>query len=87
MSRRHNRVLGSILSGPISGNIHWREIESMLRYMGAHIEPGHGARMRVTLNGVEGTLHVPHHSGVCDKNDLRHLKEYLLSAGVSLAAS
>ena len=84
MSRRHNRVLSAVLEGPISGNIHWREIESLIRHLGAVIEPGHGARMRVMLNGVEGTLHVPHHSGVCDKHDLRHLRDFLVSAGVSM---
>ena len=86
MSRKHHRVLSAVLEGPVSGNIHWREIESMIRHLGAVIEPGHGARMRVVLNGVEGTLHVPHHSGVCDKHDLRHLRDFLLSAGVSMSS-
>ncbi|MDH5180832.1 MAG: type II toxin-antitoxin system HicA family toxin [Gammaproteobacteria bacterium] len=86
MSRKHHRVLDALLSGPVSGNIHWREIESLLRHLGARIEPGHGARMRISLNGVEGTLHVPHHSGVCDKNDLRHLRDYLATAGVNMAS-
>ncbi|MDH5445653.1 MAG: type II toxin-antitoxin system HicA family toxin [Gammaproteobacteria bacterium] len=86
MGRKHNRVLAAILEGPTSGNIHWREVESMLKHLDAIIQPGHGARMRVLLNGVEGTLHVPHHSGVCDKNDVRHLREYLLSAGIKMSS-
>lgn len=86
MGRKHHRVLSAILDGPVSGNIHWREIESLLRHLGAQIEPGHGARMRVVLNGVEGTLHVPHHSGVCDKNDVRHLRDFLNEAGVSMSS-
>lgn len=84
MSRRHHRVLSAILTGPVSGNIHWREIESLLHHLGAHIEPGHGARMRVILNGIEGTLRIPHHSGVCDKNDVRHLRDFLVSAGIDM---
>ena len=86
MSRKHHRVLETILEGPVSGNIHWREVESMLHHIGAHIEPGHGARVRASLNGVESTLHIPHHSGVCDKNELRHLKQFLVDAGVSLSS-
>ena len=31
MSQKHKRVLRSILEGPVSGNIHWREVESLLR--------------------------------------------------------
>ncbi len=86
MSQKHKRVLESILQEPVSGNIHWREVESLLQHLGASIEPGHGARLRVVLNGVEGTLHRPHHSGVCSKHDIRHLREYLAAAGVSAAS-
>jgi hypothetical protein len=42
--------------------------------------------MRVVLNGVEGMLHRPHHSGACGKHDIRHLREYLNAAGVSLSS-
>ena len=83
MSKKHRRVLAAILQEPVSGNIHWRDVESLLQHLGASIEPGHGARMRVMLNGVEGTLHRPHHSGVCGKHDIRHLREYFAAAGVS----
>lgn len=82
MSQKHQRVLQSILQEPVSGNIHWREVESLLLHLGAVIEPGHGARLKVELNGVEGTLHRPHHSGVCSKQDIRHLRDYLAQVGV-----
>ena len=83
MSHKHERILSAIFREPLSGNIHWRDVESLLRHLGAVVEPGHGARMRVVLNGVEGTLHRPHHSGVCAKHDIRHLREYLTSAGMN----
>ncbi len=83
MSHKHDRVLNAIFKEPLSGNIHWRDVESLLNYLGAAVEPGHGARMRVVLNGVEGTLHRPHHGGVCPKHDVRHLREYLVAAGVN----
>jgi hypothetical protein len=84
MSHKHNRVLSGIMQEPVSGNIHWREIESLLHHLGAEVEHGHGARMRVVLNGIEGTLRRPHHSGVCSKHDIRHLREYLISAGIGM---
>ena len=84
MSQKHKRILKAILSEPVSGNIHWKEVESLLNHLGAVIEPGHGARMKVELNGVQGTLHRPHHSGVCEKHDIRHLRGYLIEAGISL---
>ena len=86
MSQKHERILLAILQGPVSGNIHWREVESLLHHLGATIEPGHGARLKVELNNVEGTLHRPHHSGVCSKHDIRHLADFLTAAGISLAS-
>ncbi len=85
MSHKHERILGAIFKEPVSGNIHWRDVESLLRHLGAVVGPGHGARMRVVLNGVEGTLHRPHHGGVCTKHDIRHLREYLSAAGVNVS--
>ena len=83
MSKKYTRLLHAILEEPVSGNIHWREVESLLHHLGARIEPGHGARMKVVLNGIEGTLHHPHHSGVCSKQDIRYLRDYLVSVGIN----
>lgn len=85
MSHKHERLLESILREPVSGNIHWREIESLLHRLGATVTPAHGARVHVVLNGIEGTLHRPHHSGICTKQEVRYVRDYLLAAGVALA--
>jgi hypothetical protein len=82
MSSKHDRVLQSIFHDPVSGNIHWRDIESLLSHLGANVTSGHGARMRVELNGIESTLHRPHQSGVCAKQDIRQLREFLDAAGI-----
>ena len=84
MSQKHKRLLSAILNEPVSGNIHWKEVESLLHRLGAVIEHGHGARMKVELNGIQGTLHRPHHSGVCEKHDIRHLRGYLNEVGITL---
>ena len=46
MSHKHEQLLRTIFHDPISGNIHWREIESLLQHLGAEIEPLSGARAR-----------------------------------------
>lgn len=76
-------LLRAIFQEPVSGNIHWREIESLLRHLGAAIDPVRGARFKVVLNHVEGVLHHPHQSGVCSKQDIKQLRDYLTQAGVS----
>lgn len=85
MSHKHENVLHAILDGPVSGNLHWREVESLLSHLGAKVEPHHGASFRVVLNGVEGFLHRPHNSTTCTKQEIRHLRDYLASAGVTLS--
>ena len=80
MSHKHEQFLRAVFHDPVSGNIHWREVESLLQHLGAEIEQLSGARLRVRLNGVEGILHRPHHGNTLDKSAVRHLREYLAHA-------
>ena len=80
MSHKHDTLLRAVFHDPISGNIHWREIESLLNHLGAEIEPLSGARLRVKLNGHEGILHRPHHGNTLGRQDVQHLREYLAHA-------
>lgn len=82
MSHKHATVLRAIFHDPISANIHFREVESLLHNLGAEILPGHGARFRVVLNRAEGTLHHPH-GGTLTRQDVKSLREFLVHAGVS----
>jgi len=86
MSHKHDQFVRTIFHDPISGNIHWREVESLLGHLGAAIEPLSGARFRVRLNGAEAVLHRPHHSNVLDRQGVRHLREFLARARVTPAA-
>jgi hypothetical protein len=83
MSHKHDNLLDTVFHDPVSGNIHWREIESLLHHLGASIIPAHGARFHVTLNEQECFLHHPHQGNVCDKNLIKYLREFLLRAGFS----
>jgi len=85
MSNKHLHLLQTIYQDPVSANIHWREIESLLTHLGATIESSHGARFRIVLNKVEGFLHHPHNSTTCTKQDIKQLREYLAHAGVTLS--
>lgn len=85
MSHKHRNVLAAIFHDPINTNIHWREVESLLNHLGASVEPGHGARFRITLNRHEFSLHHPHHGHDLGRNDIRYLREHLAAAGISLS--
>jgi hypothetical protein len=83
MSRHHANLIRSIFHDPPSGNVHWREIESLLKHVGASLESLSGARIRVTLNRMEDIVHRPHHSNVMDAKSLLHLRAFLARAGVT----
>ena len=80
MSRKHENLLRAIFHDPVSGNIQFREVESLLHHLGATIEQLSGARIRVRLNGFEDTLHRPHHGDALGRQDLHNLREYLAHA-------
>ena len=87
MSHKHDNLLRSILLEAPGTNIHWREIESLLNHLGAHMEPANGARFKVTLNEVTDFLHHPHHSSVCTRDHIKHLKGSLTLARVAVPAA
>jgi hypothetical protein len=84
MSHKQDNLLRCILQDAPANNIHWREIESLLHHLGAQVEPANGARFKVTLNGVTDFLHHPHHSSVCTRDHIKHLKTFLTQASVAL---
>ena len=86
MSHKHAHLMRSILQDPPSANIHWREIESLLKHLGAEIEPSHGARFKITLNKVEAFLHHPHNSSTCSRMDIKAIRDVLTHAGVTLSS-
>lgn len=83
MSHKHLNVLTAIFREPVSANVSWREVESLLNHLGATIEPVHGARFRVHLNRREFFIHHPHHGSEFGKSEIKGLREALASAGVT----
>lgn len=83
MSHKHASLLRAVFHDPVSGNIHWREIESLLAHVGATLEPLSGARFRAQLNGAEAVLHRPHQSGTLDRSSVKHVREFLARAQVT----
>jgi hypothetical protein len=80
MSSKHTHLLQTIFNDPVSTGIQWREIESLLKHLGAETEALAGTRVRVKLNGAEGSLHRPHKGGTLDRSSVLHLREFLSRA-------
>ena len=82
MNKRHQRTLESILARSISGTIRWRDVEAMLKALGAVLDERSGSRVAVMLNDRVAVLHRPHPSPEMDKGAVRDLRRFLENAGV-----
>jgi len=82
MNRKHRETLAAVFAEPISGSIAWRDIEAMLKAMGAEVSEGQGSRIRISLGGTRAVFHRPDPRKETDKGALRSLRRFLLQAGV-----
>jgi hypothetical protein len=78
----HQRTLEHIFAHPVSTNIRWNDVVHLVQHLGGLVEPAHGGREKVTLNGVERTFHVPHSKSIESKDEVVQLRHFLESAGV-----
>lgn len=84
MNKRHRKTLEAIFVQPISGNIKWRDVESLLKTLGAILTERAGSRVSVSLNDHVIVLHRPHPSPNMDKGAVRDLRRFLQRAGITL---
>ena len=82
MNKRHQRTLNSIFAQPISGNIKWRDVESLLKNLGAVLNERTGSRVAVRLGRRVAFFHRPHPSPNMDKGAVRDLRNFLKSLGI-----
>ncbi|MBM3239374.1 type II toxin-antitoxin system HicA family toxin [Candidatus Poribacteria bacterium] len=83
MNKRHRKTLNAIFAQPTSGNIKWREVESLLRCLGAVISERAGSRVAAQFNNRVAVFHRPHPSPNMDKGAVRDLRRFLESAGIT----
>ena len=83
MNQKHRGTLKAIFADPARSNIPWRDIEGMLRAVGAEITEGEGSRVRIALNEVRAVFHRPHPQKETDKGAVRSMRRFLTEAGVT----
>lgn len=82
MNRKHRKTLEALFAHPVSANIKWRQIEGLLKALGAEIEEGEGSRIHVLLNGGAATFHRPHPRPDTDKGAVSDVRDFLAARGV-----
>jgi len=82
MQRKHTRTLSALFSHPTPANIHWRDIESLLKSLGAEIEEREGSRIAVFLFEEVQVFHRPHPEPTTDKGAVVSVRKWLQLHGV-----
>lgn len=78
---RHDRTLADVFDK--KANIHWADIESLLKNLGAEITEGRGSRVRIALNGVRAVFHRPHPEKGTDRGAVASMRRFLREAGIA----
>ena len=78
----HEKTLEAIFRDPVPANIKWRDIESLLKWLGAEVTEGAGSRVLVVLNGYRSVFHRPHPRPEAKRGAVRSVRSFLLDAGV-----
>jgi len=77
MRRKHQRTLELIYKRPTSDNIHWKNIKSLFKALGADVSERAGSRVAVVLFGEVRVFHRPHPSPNTDKGAIASVRKWL----------
>ncbi|MBV8676352.1 MAG: type II toxin-antitoxin system HicA family toxin [Planctomycetaceae bacterium] len=82
MTEKHRKTLKAVFADPVRANLAWKDVEAMLKGLGAEVTEGRGSRVRVALRGVRAVFHQPHPGRQIGKGMVRALREFLGNAGI-----
>lgn len=82
MNSKQTKTLHLVFSEPISSNIAWKDIESLLVAAGADIIEGKGSRVRFTKSGVIAAFHRPHPKKEAKPYQVKDARLFLIQIGV-----
>lgn len=82
MNKKHHKILQQIFHNPVHAGIVWRDIEAMLKALGAEITEGNGSRVRIALNGIRAVFHRPHPQKETDKGAVMSMRRFLKEGGI-----
>ena len=83
MNRKHAKTLSAIFAHPAPANIHWRDIEALLKSLGAKVMEREGSRVAVILFGQVQVYHRPHPQPTTDKGAVASIRKWLELHGVT----
>jgi hypothetical protein len=79
-----SKTLQKVLSDPVSGNIPWARIESMLKAAGCQVIEGAGSSVTFEHGGMKMTLHRPHPGKEALRYRVLAVREFVARMGIKL---
>ncbi len=76
LSGSHLRTYNSIFQHPVSHNLQWHDVHSLLRHVGALDEEANG-NLKATRNGQTLVLHKPRTKDVAEADEVMGLRHFL----------
>lgn len=83
MNHHHRKILHALFAHPINSNIDMKDLEHVLRELGADIEAKSGGRIGVTLAGH--TIAIAHVNHSLPKEEVIQVRKFLEACGVDAA--
>jgi hypothetical protein len=81
LGSEHRNTLEKIMRHPASGNIEWRQVQSLLEAVGTVTEE-HGGKLKVTVGDRTDVLQRPHGKDI-GKDTIVDLRRLLTRAGIT----
>ena len=82
MNSKQKKVYERIFKNPVQSDIEWKDIEKLLKSLGAKISEGNGSRVRIELREERAVFQRPHPEKVTDKGAVKSMRRFLDNAGV-----
>lgn len=82
VKRAHQKTLAAVFAHPTSANLAWKDIEALLKVLGAEASEREGSRVAVVLFGEVRVFHRPHPSPKTDKGAVASVRRWLEQHGV-----
>ncbi|MBE0591390.1 MAG: type II toxin-antitoxin system HicA family toxin [Gemmatimonadales bacterium] len=82
MRRKSQRTLQLVFARPTSGNVAWRDIESLFVDLGAEVMEREGSRVAIVFFGEVRVFHRPHPVPDTDKGAVASVRKWLEQHGI-----
>ncbi len=82
MNSKQRKTLNAIFTDPVSPNIAWKDIESLLVAAGSEVIEGSGSRVRFNKEGAIATFHRPHPKKEAKPYQVKDARSFLIQIGI-----